>query len=185
MEFKEKRRPAVQREYQSVRDGKIEKAIIGSMAEKEGELWPSALQYTICSTAISMNTPSYTVCLQTSLLCNCSDIYICTWSLSASFHYLEPDLERGGLDWVLDDRNEHGTKCTWKGYFESKPSSASSDRVTHKVSTVCSQGQPDNTAHVWIPSQTHRCILIWMITVQPKKSWGTYIFTEYWIFMCH
>lgn len=55
MESKEKERAAVQTAYQSVRDEKIEMAMIGSTAEKEVEL-SSASQYTICSTAIFMHT---------------------------------------------------------------------------------------------------------------------------------
>lgn len=73
------------------------------------------------------------VCLQTFLCCNWSDIYICTWSLSASFHYLEPDLERWRLDWMPHDWNECRTKCTWKSYFVSKLSCTPYDRVTCSV----------------------------------------------------
>lgn len=124
---------------EAVRDGKTEMGVIGSTTEKERELWPFALRYTVlqefsCAhTPIQQHTSSHTVCLQTSLHHNCSDIYICTWSLSASFHYLEPNLERGGPEWMAGDWNKCGTKYTWKSHSESKLSSLPSDRVTHSV----------------------------------------------------
>lgn len=100
-------------------------------------------------TPIQRHTPLHAVCLQTSLRRNCSDIYICTWSLSASFHYLEPDLERGRLEWMADDWNERESKCTWKSYFESKPSFPSIWQG-HSQS-VCVAAETPNTP------RTHKC----------------------------
>lgn len=120
----------------SIRGGKID--------TPDRESWPSALQYTVKyallpfplthkHTHIYKHTPSHTICLQSSLWHNCSDIYIYTWSLSASFHYLEPDLDRGGQEWKLDDWNECRSKCTWKSYSETKPSSPPSHSITHSM----------------------------------------------------
>lgn len=130
---------------QSVTDEKIEmRKIVRATGKKEREnydhLYPNTqyvlLQFLHTHTCTDAHKPSHIVCLQT-LCCNCSDIYICTWSLSASFHYLEADLERGSREWMPDDRNERGTKCIWKSNFELKPSPCSlSDRVTHRVSVL-------------------------------------------------
>ena len=120
-------------------------------------------------TPIQKLTLAHTVCLQTSLYRNCSDIYICTWSLSASFHYLEPDLERGRLEWMVDDWNERRIKCTWKSYSESKPCSLLSDRVTYRVS-VLERETPD-ISHKHKYSGRHMDVLciIWMLNfIQPK-----------------
>lgn len=114
---------------------------------------------------IEKHTPLHTIYLQTPLHCNCSDIYICTWSLSASFHYLEPDLERGGLEWMPNDWNERGTKCTWKSYFELKPRSTLSDTVTHRVSMLLRTAA--HTTIALLSRQTHTDVC----NMNPACTW--------------